>query len=122
MDIDKDPDVTEPTWESIYPTPDPTPDPSISYLSNTDICLPVRSEGVENGKSIFAMFPMEKVPDLPDIEPAIIDEIMQQQNENYRNLKGHNPGLLSTKMKPKDTRFLDVNGSSGIKPTNTEGS
>ncbi|KAN0081874.1 hypothetical protein V8E54_003172 [Elaphomyces granulatus] len=45
IDDDKDPGVTEPTWESIHPTPDPTPDPSISYLSNTDICLPVRSEG-----------------------------------------------------------------------------
>ncbi|OXV09510.1 hypothetical protein Egran_02725 [Elaphomyces granulatus] len=40
--------------------------------------------------------------------------------ENYRNLKGHKQP--STKMKPKDTRFLDVTGSSGIKPTNTEGS
>jgi hypothetical protein len=79
----KDPGVTERIWESIYPTPDPTPGPSISYLSNTDICLPVRSEGVESGKSTFAMFPMEKVPDLPDIESAIIDEIKQQQNDKF---------------------------------------
>jgi hypothetical protein len=109
MDIDKDPGVTEPTWESIYPTPDPTPDPSISYLSNTDICLPVRSEGVESGKSIFVMFPVEKVPDLPDIEPAIIAEIKQQQNDIFFDFhqnrvpqkwqmafqtgKGHKPAL-----------------------------
>ncbi|KAN0081877.1 hypothetical protein V8E54_003175 [Elaphomyces granulatus] len=81
MDIDKDPGVTEPTWGSIYPTPDPL----ISYLSNT---------GVESGKSIFAMFPMEKVPDLPDIEPAIIDEIKQQQNDKFFDFRQNRVPLL----------------------------
>jgi hypothetical protein len=107
MDISKDPGVTEPTWELIYPNS--TPDLSISYLSNTDICFSVRSEGVESGKSIFAMFPMEKDPDLPDIEPAIIAEIKQQQNDRFfdfhqnrvpqkwqtafQTRKGHKPAL-----------------------------
>jgi hypothetical protein len=82
MDIDKNPDPTEPTWESpIYPTPPP----SISYLSNTNISLPVRSEGVRSGKSVFAMFPKENdvpdLPDPPDIEPAIIHEIQQQRSD-----------------------------------------
>jgi hypothetical protein len=51
----------------IYPTP-------ILYLSNTHICLSVRSEGVKKGKSMSSIFPTESVPDLPnntDIELAV---------------------------------------------------
>jgi hypothetical protein len=46
-----------------------------------DVSLPVRSEGVRTGRSLFAMFPTEKVPDPPDppgIEPAVIDQIQPQ--------------------------------------------
>ena len=83
IDIDKSPGLIEPALEStIYPTPPP----SVSYLSNTDISLPVRPEGVRAGESTFAMFPAEKIPDLPDlpdIEPAIIEEIYRQRNQRF---------------------------------------
>ncbi|KAN0070067.1 hypothetical protein V8E54_011648 [Elaphomyces granulatus] len=81
MAMDKNPAPTEPTREfPIYPTPPP----SVSYLSITEVPLPVRSEGVKSGKSVFAMFPKENVtdlPDPPDIEPAIIHEIQQQRSD-----------------------------------------
>ena len=81
MAMDKNPAPTEQTREfPIYPTPPP----SVSYLSITEVSLPVRSEGVKSGKSVFAMFPKENVPDLPDppdIEPAIIHEIQQQRSD-----------------------------------------
>jgi hypothetical protein len=46
---------------------------------NTDVCLPVRSEGVRAGRSIFSTFLKKNIPDLPatsDIELAIIYEIL----------------------------------------------
>ena len=83
IDIEKTQDPIEPTWEAtIYPTPPP----SASYLSNIDVSLPVKSEGVKDGKSLFATFQKEKVPDLPDlpdIEPAVIDQILQQRNQRF---------------------------------------
>jgi hypothetical protein len=87
MDINKSQGLTEPTWEStIYSTPPP----STYYLSNADVSLPVKSEGVKVARSLFSVFPTEKVPDLPDppdIEPAIIDQIKQQQDHRFFNFR-----------------------------------
>jgi hypothetical protein len=73
MDIDKV--LPEQTMQSIYPIPDPSV--NFTFLENTDILLPVRSERVAVPVSSFATQTVTEadLPDLPDIEPAIIYEL-----------------------------------------------
>ena len=78
--IEKEQGIPQPTWESmIYPTPNLS---LISnFLTNTDISLPVKSEGVRKVDTSFAVSTDEvfsDLPDLPDIEPAIIYELKRQ--------------------------------------------
>jgi hypothetical protein len=80
MDIDKDLGTTGPTWKSIYPTPEPS-------AHFNDISLPVRPEGVKAAmESVFATDADEltpDLPDLPDVEPAVIREIERQHTERF---------------------------------------
>src|SRR6266436_2469008 len=72
-----------------YPTPDPTVDSSFhTWLDET---LPVRSEGVKAAAHL-AVLPDKIDPDLPDIpdyEPAIIDEIRCQKEDRFSNFYQH---------------------------------
>ncbi|TMC14028.1 MAG: hypothetical protein E6J34_24090, partial [Chloroflexi bacterium] len=87
LDAGKEPDAAQPTWES---TAYPTPDPSVvsNFLTNIDICLPVKSEGVSkvDMATSFATSIDEALPDLPafpDVEPAVLYELKRQQEERF---------------------------------------
>src|SRR5580692_10131189 len=70
-------------------TPDPTEDSS--FLSWLDETLPVRSEGVKTAAHL-AVLPDKIDPDLPDIpdyEPAIIDEIRSQREDCFSDFYQH---------------------------------
>ena len=82
--MEKGLDTAEPTWESMVYL---TPDPSVvsNFLVDTDICLPIKSEGVRAVTS-FAMSTDEMFPDLPDfpdIEPAVIHELKCQWEDRF---------------------------------------
>jgi hypothetical protein len=84
LEAGKEPGAAQTNWESmVYPTPDPTV--VSTFLSNADICLPVKSEGVRAATSfavsIDETFP--DLPDLPDIEPAVIHELKRQQEDRF---------------------------------------
>src|SRR5438045_9720639 len=64
-----------------------TPDLSAvsNFLADTNICLPIKSEGVRAVTS-FAMSTDEMFTDLsdfPDIEPAVIHELKRQQEDRF---------------------------------------
>jgi hypothetical protein len=66
----------------------PTPDPSVmNLLTSIDISLPVKSEGVRptSFATSFAVSTemLADLPDIPDIEPAIIHELERQQQERF---------------------------------------
>jgi hypothetical protein len=72
-----------------YPTPDPTVDSS--FLAWLDETLPVRSEGVKAAVHL-AILPDKIDPDLPDIpdyEPAILDEIRHQREDQFSDFHQH---------------------------------
>ena len=57
----------------------------MSFLSGLDEALPVRSEGVKAAAHRYEL-PDKRVPDLPDIpdyEPAILDEIRRQREDRF---------------------------------------
>jgi hypothetical protein len=81
-----------PSWEAaMYPTPDA----SICYLQNTDISVPVSSEGVMKVDANFITADLAfgendlGLPDPPDIEPAIIQELKRQQEERFFDFYQH---------------------------------
>ena len=66
-----------------YPTPEPTIESS--FLTWNDLAMPVRSEGVKLAANL-AVLPDRITPDLPEIpeyEPAVIDEIRQQNKDRF---------------------------------------
>ena len=65
-------------WDPPYPTPPP----SVHYLDNSNLSLPVKSEGVVRGTT-FVTGEEYSNTDLPDIEPAIIHEIQRQREERF---------------------------------------
>lgn len=88
-EVQKEPSAAQQTGESIYPTPDPSV--ISNFLMNTDIGLPVKSEGVDTPMSFAVsadeVFP--DLPDLPDIEPAIIHELKRRQEERFFDFHQH---------------------------------
>ena len=82
--MEKGLDTAKPTWEStVYPTPDLSV--VSNFLADTDICLPIKSEGVRAVTS-FAMSTDETFTDpsdFPDIEPAVIHELKHQQEDRF---------------------------------------
>jgi hypothetical protein len=66
-------------WDPPYPTPPP----SVHYLDNATLSLPVKSEGVVRGTAFATNKEYLHETDLPDIEPAIIHEIQRQTEERF---------------------------------------
>ena len=67
--------------------PYPTPEPSIesSFLTWNDLTMPVRSEGVKPAANL-AVLPDRitlDLPEIPEYEPAVIDEIRQQNEDRF---------------------------------------
>jgi hypothetical protein len=89
-EVEKEQEPEENNWETgPYPTPDPTVDSS--FVSWLDEALPVRSEGVKAAEHL-AVLPDKIDPDLPDIpdyEPAIIDEIRRQREDRFSDFHQH---------------------------------
>ena len=89
-EVEKEPKPEENNWETgPYPTPDLTID--LSFLTWLDKALPVRSEGVKAAAHIDGL-PDKRVPDVPDIpdyEPAIIDEIRRQREDRFSDFHQH---------------------------------
>jgi hypothetical protein len=77
--------VDQMDWDPPYPTPAP----SLHYLDNATLSLPVKSEGVVQGTALMTSEDYQYKPDLPDIEPAIIDEIHRQKEERFYDFHQH---------------------------------
>jgi hypothetical protein len=84
QEVEKGP---EPIQNESDSAPYPTPEPSIesSFLTWNNLAMPVRSEGVKPAPNL-AVLPDKITPDLPEIpeyEPAVIDEIQQQNKDRF---------------------------------------
>src|SRR6266436_2742762 len=83
----------EPIEEDLGSVPYPTPEPTIesSFLTWLDLTMPVRPEGVKLAANL-AVLPDRIIPDLPDIpdyEPAVIDEIRRQNEDRFYDFHQH---------------------------------